>query len=84
MARALIRKHFEFVTGGFEEPVLGFSLHLFMEFNEAESRNTWSFVHTCTNCLHLLRGSMSISLPQDDKLFEVYDMAFKTSYFGNN
>ena len=38
--------------------------------------------HTCSNTLHLPRGSAIIPMPPDGELFAIYDLAFKNSYFG--
>ena len=38
--------------------------------------------HTCSNMLQLPYGSATIPLPSDEELFEIYDLAFKNSYFG--
>eukprot|EP00794_Sanderia_malayensis_P010510 gene10510-11614_t len=37
---------------------------------------------TCGNTLCLPRGSMTIQLADDDKLFTTYDYAFANAYFG--
>ena len=38
--------------------------------------------HTCSNTMHLPRGTVNLSLPPDEELFAIYDYAFKNSYFG--
>ena len=38
--------------------------------------------HTCSNTLRLPRGSATITMPPDEELFAIYDLAFKNSHFG--
>ena len=38
--------------------------------------------HTCSNTLHLPRGTPNLPLPADGELFKLYDYAFKNAYFG--
>ena len=38
--------------------------------------------HTCSNTLDLPRGPLIEKLPDENKLFELYDLAFANSYFG--
>ena len=37
--------------------------------------------HTCSNTLHLPRGTPNLPLPADGELFKFYDYAFKNAYF---
>ena len=38
--------------------------------------------HTCTNILKLPRGTHHLQIPSEDALFELYDFAFLSGYFG--
>ena len=38
--------------------------------------------HTCSNTLRLPWAGHGLTLPEDDKLFNLYDLAFSNSYFG--
>ena len=38
--------------------------------------------HTCSNMMHLPRGTIKLPLPPDEELFTIYDYAFKNSHFG--
>ena len=38
--------------------------------------------HTCSNTLHFPRGSLLFPLPPQEELFNLYDYAFKNTYFG--
>ena len=38
--------------------------------------------HTCTNAIELPRGIMAQPLPEQEYLFNIYDLAFKSSFFG--
>jgi hypothetical protein len=78
----------QFATGTDEEPVLGFGAAPSIIFVTSNSSNKWSFLptaNTCTNALYLPCGDImsNITLPSEDDLFEIYDMAFCNAYFGN-
>lgn len=75
----------QFVTGADQEPVLGFEVEPSILFICASNECKWSFLpcaHTCTNRLELRRGHVSLKLPPEDDLFEMYDSAFSNVYFG--
>ena len=72
----------QFATGSDEEPPLGFKLHPSLNFFEVET----SFIpvaNTCSNSLNLPHGSQSASLPEQSRLFELFDYAFLNTFFGN-
>ncbi|XP_070581511.1 uncharacterized protein [Ptychodera flava] len=72
----------QFATGTDEEPVLGFTIRPSIVFIEVET----SFIptaNTCINSMHLPRPNNSSDLPSQDKLFELYDLAFVNAFFGN-
>ena len=72
----------QFATATAEEPPLGFKLHPSLDFMEAEL----SFIplaNTCSNCLMLPHGSLSTDLPEQARLFELYDYEFLNAFFGN-
>ena len=72
----------QFTTGAEEEPVLGFVLHPSLVFVEVSN----AFIptaNTCVNRLCLPRPSMGVPLPKEDELFNMYDLAFSNTYFGN-
>ena len=61
-----------------------FFLHLIKD-QPREKRAIPDFLpkaHTCSNTLHLPRGSATLPLPSDENLFNIYDYAFKNTYFG--
>jgi len=71
----------KFATGSEEEPVLGFTLNPTIHFTEVLN----SFVptaNTCSNTLNLPRPSSNASLPEDERLFYFYDLAFSNTFFG--
>ena len=75
----------EFTTCSSEEPVLGFEPHPEIQFREADSSVKWSFLptsQTCANILFLPVASYQVQKPSDVDLFEVYDHAFGSKYFG--
>jgi len=74
----------QFATGIDEEPVLGYDLKPSLTFVEAVCVN-YGFLpraSTCVNRIHLPRPTQEIKLPDDEKLFEIYDSAFASSFFG--
>ncbi|XP_070547220.1 uncharacterized protein [Ptychodera flava] len=72
----------QFATGSDEEPVLGFRYHPTIEFSEVE--NTFlPTANTCIGCLRLPRPTIATPLPSQETLFNLYDYAFSSSYFGN-
>ena len=77
----------QFSTGTDEEPPLGFSISPTIEFPQSEGSSAWSFLpmaNTCSNTLHLPRcvSSQNCQLPDDKELFQMYDYAFCSSFFG--
>lgn len=71
----------EFVTGADHEPVLGFGIPPSIAFVEYQE----SFIPTANTCicsLNLPRASTHVSLPPQEKLFSLYDLAFCNNYFG--
>lgn len=69
----------KFVTGSDNEPVLGFAIPPKVEFiHQCESCFPTS--NTCANKLALPCGDV---VPKDENsVFEMYDMAFGSDYFG--
>lgn len=62
--------------------MLGFVLHPSLQFVEVTS----SFIPTANtyiNCLNLPRPSLDIPLLAEDKLFNLYDLAFSNAFFGH-
>ena len=62
-----------------------FFLHLIKDQPRKKRRAIPDFLpksHTCSNTLHLPRGSATLPLPSDENLFNIYDYAFKNTYFG--
>lgn len=75
----------QFVSGTDEEPPLGFHTKPSIVFSSAVASSAWSFLptsNTCANVLHLPCPTNEVPLPNEEKLFEVYDMAFSNAYFG--
>ncbi|KAJ7380778.1 hypothetical protein OS493_007158 [Desmophyllum pertusum] len=72
-----------FTTGSDEEPLLGFKLHPSLLFHGVDT-SFLPLANTCINAIRLPRPSLHVSIPSDDTLFELYDCAFLTNYFGNN
>lgn len=71
----------QFVCGADEEPALGFSISPQFRF-VSSSGSFLPTSNTCTNTLHLPSPSSTVSLPSDDILFNLYDYAFGSTYFG--
>ena len=71
----------QFVCGTDEEPALGFSMSPQIRF-VSSSGSFLPTSNTCTNTLHLPSPSSTVSLPSDDILFNLYDYAFGSTYFG--
>jgi len=71
-----------FTTGSDEEPLLGFKLHPTLLFTEVDN-SFLPLANTCINAITLPTPSLNVSLPSDEKLFDLYDCAFLTGYFGN-
>ncbi|XP_060587126.1 uncharacterized protein LOC132742678 [Ruditapes philippinarum] len=69
----------KFVTGAEMEPPLGFGLAPSVHFQEHES--FLPTANTCTNSL-TLPIPVNNTIPDDEKLFNLYDLAFCNSYFG--
>ena len=72
-----------FVTGSEREPLLGFMLNLSIKFVDiAVSKSFLHTSNTCTNIMRLPRGNTVSQLPNEQNLFNIYDIAFANSYFG--
>ncbi len=77
----------QFVSGTDQEPPLGFYTKPSIVFPSSTTSGAWSFIltsNTCANMLHLPCPTREIPLPTEEKLFEVYDMAFCNAYFGKH
>ncbi|XP_022778455.1 uncharacterized protein LOC111320014 [Stylophora pistillata] len=73
-----------FVTGSAEEPILGFALDPSIEFVKTDLGDGFTpTAHTCSNILSIPVASSVNPLPSQEKLFEIYDLAFSQSYFGS-
>ena len=76
----------QFITGTDEEPSLGFNISPSIDFTAAKGSRFWSFLpsaNTYSNTLHLPRCVCGkTSLPDDKELFEIYDCAFSSAFFG--
>jgi len=72
-----------FTTGSDQEPLLGFKLHPTLLFTEVDNSFLPS-ANTCINAITLPTPSLNVSLPSDEKLFDLYDCAFLNGYFGNH
>jgi hypothetical protein len=71
-----------FVTGSAEEPVLGFALDPSIVFVKKDVGTGFApTAHTCGNILSIPVPSSDNPLPSQEKLFEIYDLAFTQSYF---
>ena len=64
-----------FTTGSDQEPLLGFT--------EVDN-SLLPLANTCINAITLPTPSLNVSLPSDEKLFDLYDCAFLNGYFGNH
>lgn len=74
----------QFCTGTDEEPIVGYTLHPRLIFTEAVTGG-YGFLpraNTCINQLCLPCPSIHVPLANEELLFEVYDMAFSGSHFG--
>lgn len=71
----------QFTCGADEEPVLGFSIPPQIIFVSSSGYFLPSS-NTCTNTLNLPCPSSTASLPSDNVLFNLYDHAFGSTYFG--
>ena len=77
----------QFVSGTDQEPPLGFFTKPRIVFPSPATSSAWSCVPTaniCANVLHLPCQTNEIQLPPEEKLFEVYNMAFCNTYFGKH
>ena len=72
----------QFATSTDEEPMLGFAMPPSIKFHEF-TKSFLPTANTCINVLTLPHGSITIPLPCDEKLFEMFDEAFLNPYFGN-
>jgi len=70
-----------FTTGSDQEPLLGFKLHPTLLFIEVDN-SFLPLANTCINAITLPTPSLNVSLPSDEKLFDLYDCAFLNGYFG--
>lgn len=58
---------------------------VFLQVVESPQPNIYKYLptaHTCSNNLALPIGSLTSKLPNEDGLFEIYDLAFGNTYFG--
>ena len=70
----------QFVCGTDEEPVFARSPKIeFVEFYTYFLPTA----NTCINVLNFPHATTTESLPSDEVLFNLYDYAFSSSYFGN-
>lgn len=72
----------QFVTGATEEPVLGFCIAPSLQFVIPIDSSFYPTSQTCANLLMLPRGTQNEILPEEKKLFEIYDMSFGQNFFG--
>ena len=88
----------EFATGPSEEPVLRFGMDPSVKFVLPLTTNVQDStvqegvptthagftptVHTCANILSFPRATHEIQLPPQERLFEIYDLAFSQPFFG--
>ena len=73
-----------FVTGTEEEPLLGFQMQPSINFVEAKNKYDFApTASTCSNTLNLPRPSVQLELPEEEtELFQLYDYAFTSEFFG--
>ena len=71
-----------FATGAEKEPLLGFKLQPSLHFIVADSQNFLPTSITCINRLNLPRATVEYNLPEQSRLFQLYDYAFSNQYFG--
>ena len=71
-----------FVTGSYEEPVLGYEIHPSIYFTVAVEGNFLPTVNVCINCLTLKRVD-DITQKFPDNLFTIFDYAFANAYYRN-
>ena len=69
----------QFVTGTDEEPILGFVLSPEIIFVECVAHAFTPTANTCINVLNLPFPTNSNDLPDDNFLFNLYDLAFTSS-----
>ncbi|KAL5009125.1 hypothetical protein ScPMuIL_014706 [Solemya velum] len=72
-------KVLQFTTSSEEEPVLGFELHPSIVFHGVDE----SFIptaNTCINVMRMPRPTVHMQLPEEAKLFELYDYAFSNTF----
>ena len=62
--------------------MLGFVLHPSLIFVEV-SESFLPTANTCINRLCIPRASTYLPLPKEDMLFNMYDLAFSNTHFGN-
>lgn len=78
----------QFVTSTDEEPPLGLSVALCIEFVEVTSHCTnphteCPFLPTANTCANTLYKDLDVLLPSEGQLFNLYDLAFANGLFGN-
>ena len=72
----------QFGTGTDQEPVLGFVFPPSLKFTPVLS----SFLptaNTCINSITVPHPTRDCPLPQQEQLFDLFDLAFLNTYFGN-
>lgn len=66
-----------FVTAAENEPVIGFPIAPHIEFAAGDS--PFPTANTCVNKLCLIIGP---NMASEEKLFDIFDLAFANKYFG--
>ena len=72
----------QFITGSFNEPLLGSMIKPKIEFAENLS-GFLSTANTGANLLQLPRVAVNEKPKEDAEVFEIYDHAFAQKYFGS-
>ena len=71
-----------FAAGAKKEPLLGLKLQPSLHFIVADSQKFLPTSNTCINQLNLPRATVDYNLPEQSRLFQLYDYAFSNQYFG--
>ena len=71
-----------FAIGTEKEPLLGFKLQPSLHFIVADSQNFLPTSNTYINRLNLPRATVEYNLPEQNRLFQLYDYAFSNQYSG--
>ena len=71
----------QFITGSYNEPLLGFSIKPKIEFAENPS-GFLPTANTCANLLKLPRVAVNEKPKEAAEVFGIYDHAFAQKYFG--